>query len=169
MTSKEKAAARAEYKQIRDTSPSNDKQTRRYWHSRYVTAPNHAGLYIESIRPDTLSPQMFKLRQIAKDSRQPIRRDDFNGDYPYINAVPPCNGLSWYVTEWDARQALKFYTAAYEVAGNRERYIWHNAHAFTLSDDTPGVVVVWADSWKASADIDTDQQRNGNGARLWSN
>lgn len=166
----DKAAARAEYKQIRDASPANDKQTRRYWNSRYITAPNHAGLYIESIRPDHFSPFQFKLKQIARDSRQPISRDSFNGFYPYINSVPDAQtGLSWYVTEWDARQALKLFTAAYEAAGARELYVWHNSHAFMISDDTPGVIVVWADSWKNSADIDTDMNRNGNGSRLWSN
>lgn len=170
MNKKEKPTARAEYKQIRDASPANDKQTRRYWNSRYITAPNHAGLYIESIRPDHLSPYQFKLKQIARDSRQPISRDSFNGLYPYINSIPDAQtGLSWYITEWDARQALKLFTAAYDTAGARELYVWHNSHAFMISDDTPGIITVWADSWKNSADIDTDPERNQKGARLWSN
>ncbi len=170
MTSKEKAAARAAYKQMRDASPCNDKQTRRYWKSKYITAPNHAGLYVESINQDRGLPVFYKIKQIAKDSKQPIDRPDFQGFFPYVNTLPNYDtGESYFLSEWAARQALRLYTAAHDAAGNRERYIWDNSHCFTMSKDTAGIVVVYADKWTSSADIDTDDRRNGNGVRLWVN
>lgn len=164
----EKMELRKLYKDIRDRHPMNDKSSRRYWKSRYITAPNHAGLYIEQVNPDGSAP-MYCLRQIARDSKQPILEG--SGTLPYINTVPNVDGSGtfYHSTEWAARQALRLFTAAYNSAGARELYVWHNAHTVTDSRDTPGVVVFYTDHYKTSADVDTDTERNGQGARLWTN
>lgn len=164
----DKAAARELYKRIRDLHPMNDKGSRRYWNSRYITAPNHAGLYIELVSPNGSTP-MYCLRQIARDSKQPILEG--SGTLPYINTVPNVDGSGtfYHFTEWKARQALRLFTEAYNNAGARELYVWHNAHTVTDSRDTPGVVVFYTDRYHTSADCDTDMERNGQGARLWTN
>lgn len=168
MTREEKKTARDIYKRVRDLHHMNSRFNRKYWNSRYITAPNHAGLYVERVQPDG-GPEMFCLRQIARDSKQPT-----NGGtvfVPYIHTVRNVDGSGqfWHAREWAARQALRLFTAAYDTAGNRELYIWHNAHTVTDSRDTAGVVVFYADRYTKSADIDTDMQRNGNGVRLWTN
>lgn len=164
----EKMELRKLYKDIRDRHPMNDKQTRKYWNSRYITAPNWAGLYIESIQPDFSRPAWYILRQIAKDSYQRIERCAVT--VPHINTIPNVNHESgFFVNDWDARQALKFATHAYEKAGNREKSIWHNAHTVTESKDTKKIVTFYCDSYKTSADLDYDFERNQNGERAWTN
>jgi hypothetical protein len=161
-----KKSDRELYKKIRDSHPANDKPTRRFWKSCYITSPNHAGLYIERVAPSDCKP-MYYLKQIARDSKQPV----FDGcaTIPYINSVPNTDGTgaTHFYTEWDARQALKLFTTAYNAASARELEAWHNAHTITESRDTPKIVIFYFDGYKKSCDVDTDNQRNGKGARLW--
>lgn len=166
-----KRTARDMYKNLRDINPANGKQERRLFKSRWVTSPNHAGLYIESTDGGEYVGRQFYVKHIARDAFESIDRTEYKGLYNRINIVPPFDkkGTLSHGSEWAARQALRLLTLAYDAAAARELHVWHNAHTFKMSDDTPGVIEVWADHWTKSADIDTDMNRNGNGARLWSN
>lgn len=167
--STEKKWAARDYKNFRDVHPMNSRKNRRVWGSQYITAPNYAGLYIERITGYGINgaDYNYMLRQIAKDSRQKIE----GAVYPYINTIPNTDGtgLTAFRTEWDARQALRLFTAAFDAAAVRELYAWYNAHTVTACNDTPGLVRFYADKYSFSADVDTDPKRNRQGARLWTN